>query len=161
MKKLLSALMFLSAILMVSCEEEEATEPVQKVAFTFEKDGSKIDYSSNCYWFDHPDNGTPFYIAGWQSDEHNFKITVPKLEVNKWTQADDGQDAKLEFVNYGLIYISSNGDESDYTIEITKYDSKTGRAEGTFSGKVSYFNIYSWEYVYTEITNGVFVVDED
>ena len=161
MKNYLLIILLLGLGFLSSCEDEEPVEETNPITFTFDKDGTKSDYSGNCSWFDDPDYGTPYYISGWQSDDHNFKITLPKLEVNKWTQAVDSTHVKLKLVLYGFTYTSSNGEESDYTVEITKYDKESGRLEGTFSGKLSYFNVYSWTYNYTNITNGTFVVDED
>lgn len=159
MKNYLLIILMLGVGFLSSCEEDpiEETNPI---TFSFEKDGIEIDYSSNCYWFDHPDNGTPYYIAGWSSDSYNFKITVPELGINKWTESVNGDEIEIQLVTNGINYWSNNG-ETDYTLEITKYDVETGRVEGTFSATLGSYSWISDAMSYKTITNGVFIVDED
>ena len=160
MKKVLLGLLFLGSIAITSCETEEAPIEESKITFTYEMDGVEMSYTSNCYWYEHPDNGTPYYIKGWGDSENWFMLTVPELTAKTWTSDDAEETAALEFIISGTGYGSGWGGD-EYVITITKYDSETGRLEGSFSGVGAAYDFWNDALYYKAITNGVFVVEED
>jgi hypothetical protein len=157
LRKLLSV-SILGIALLTSCEIIKKDVP-ESYTFTFDGIEYKDPGSTEYNFFS---NRNLYGIHATFADKTQIVIDVPEINATIWTRTAD-KDTVIIWLYFEdeqgtrTDYSSSFGELSDYSVSITKVDSKDDVVEGTFSGILGR-QISMDEYEYKEITNGKFKV---